>query len=48
MLYQTIYIHMLNHTDIRHADPSVFLRKNCIGIISAGQVYPYHVYGTTN
>ncbi|KAH7883586.1 Rho GTPase activation protein [Phlebopus sp. FC_14] len=36
ILYQTIYVHMLNHTDIRHADPSLFLRKNCIGISSAG------------
>ncbi|KIJ68451.1 hypothetical protein HYDPIDRAFT_46759, partial [Hydnomerulius pinastri MD-312] len=36
ILYQTIYIHMLNHTDIRQADPSMFLRKNCIGISSAG------------
>ena len=26
---------MLNHTDIRYADPSLFLRKNCIGISSA-------------
>ena len=27
---------MLNHTDIRYTDPSLFLRKNCIGISSAG------------
>jgi hypothetical protein len=27
---------MLSHTDIRYADPSLFLRKNCIGISSAG------------
>ncbi|KAF8846384.1 Rho GTPase activation protein [Paxillus ammoniavirescens] len=36
ILYQTIYLHMLSHTDIRHADPSMFLRKDCIGIFSAG------------
>lgn len=36
ILYQTVYLHMLNHTDIRYADPSLFLRKNCIGISSAG------------
>ncbi|KAH7930971.1 Rho GTPase activation protein [Leucogyrophana mollusca] len=36
ILYQTVYIHMLNHTDIRQADPSLFLRKNCLGIYSVG------------
>ncbi|KAG9314364.1 GTPase activating protein [Chiua virens] len=36
MLCQTVYLHLLNHTDIRYADPSLFLRKNCIGISSAG------------
>ncbi|KAF9229284.1 Rho GTPase activation protein [Gyrodon lividus] len=36
ILYQTIYLHMLSHTDIRHADPSMFFRKDCIGIFSAG------------
>ncbi|KIK93739.1 hypothetical protein PAXRUDRAFT_144401 [Paxillus rubicundulus Ve08.2h10] len=36
ILYQTIYLHMLSHTDIRHADPSMFLRKDCIGMFSAG------------
>ncbi|KAF9241382.1 GTPase activating protein [Melanogaster broomeanus] len=36
ILYQTIYLHMLNHTDIRHADSSLFFHKNCIGIFSAG------------
>jgi hypothetical protein len=35
-LHQTVYLHMLSHTDIRYADPSLFLRKNCIGISSAG------------
>ncbi|KAG1749985.1 Rho GTPase activation protein [Suillus paluster] len=37
ILYQTIYVHMLNHTDIRHADSSLFLRKNCVALASAGQ-----------
>ncbi|KAG2366526.1 hypothetical protein BDR07DRAFT_1395750 [Suillus spraguei] len=36
ILYQTIYIHMLNHFDIRHADSSLFLRKNCMALASAG------------
>ncbi|KAF8140258.1 Rho GTPase activation protein [Boletus edulis] len=36
ILCQTVYLHMLNHTDIRYADPSLFFRKNCIGISSAG------------
>lgn len=36
ILYQTIYVHMLNHTDIRHADTSLFLRKNCMALASAG------------
>lgn len=36
ILYQTIYIHMLNHFDIRHADSSLFLRKNCMALTSAG------------
>ncbi|KAF5375031.1 hypothetical protein D9758_000282 [Tetrapyrgos nigripes] len=35
ILYQTIYIHLLNHTDIRHADTSLFLRKNCLSIYCA-------------
>ncbi|KAG1899236.1 Rho GTPase activation protein [Suillus fuscotomentosus] len=37
ILYQTIYIHMLNQFDIRHADSSLFLRKNCLALASAGQ-----------
>ena len=44
ILYQTVYLHMLNHTDIRYADPSLFFRKNCIGISSAGcafLLFPY-------
>lgn len=36
ILYQTIYVHMLNHTDIRLADSSLFLRKNCMALASAG------------
>ncbi|EPQ60641.1 Rho GTPase activation protein [Gloeophyllum trabeum ATCC 11539] len=31
-LYQTIYVHLLNHTDIRPADRSLFYRKDCVGI----------------
>ncbi|KAF9459914.1 Rho GTPase activation protein [Collybia nuda] len=38
ILYQTIYIHLLNQTDIRQADSSLFFRKECIGIYCiAGQ-----------
>jgi hypothetical protein len=48
ILYQTIYIHMLNHFDIRHADSSLFLRKNCMALASAGQVISYPVSGTGN
>ncbi|KAF7306927.1 Elongation of fatty acids protein [Mycena indigotica] len=36
ILYQTLYIHLLNHTDIRLADPSLFFRKDCLGIYSIG------------
>ncbi|KAH8835764.1 GTPase activating protein [Flagelloscypha sp. PMI_526] len=36
ILFQTVYIHLLNQTDIRLADTSLFFRKNCIGIFSAG------------
>ncbi|EAU93112.2 GTPase activating protein [Coprinopsis cinerea okayama7 len=32
ILYQTVYIHLLNQTDIRPADPSLFFRKDCIGL----------------
>ncbi|KAJ7225513.1 GTPase activating protein [Mycena pura] len=36
ILYQTLYIHLLNHTDIRLADSSLFFRKDCLGIYSIG------------
>ncbi|KAF7320342.1 Elongation of fatty acids protein [Mycena kentingensis (nom. inval.)] len=36
ILYQTLFIHLLNHTDIRLADPSLFFRKDCLGIYSLG------------
>lgn len=32
ILYQTLYIHLLNHTDIRQADTSLFFRQNCLSI----------------
>ncbi|KAL4070936.1 GTPase activating protein [Scleroderma citrinum] len=32
ILYQTVSIHKLNHTDVRLADSSMFLRKNCVEI----------------
>ncbi|KDQ63550.1 hypothetical protein JAAARDRAFT_169494 [Jaapia argillacea MUCL 33604] len=38
ILYQSIYVHLLNHTDIRPVDRSLFFRKDCLGIhCSAGQ-----------
>ncbi|KAJ6610911.1 GTPase activating protein [Mycena sp. CBHHK59/15] len=36
ILYQTLYIHLLNHTDIRLADSSLFFRKDCLGIYCVG------------
>ncbi|KAF9044534.1 Rho GTPase activation protein [Hymenopellis radicata] len=35
ILFQTLYIHLVNHTDIRQADTSLFFRKNCLGIYSS-------------
>ncbi|KAG6851059.1 hypothetical protein H0H93_002951 [Arthromyces matolae] len=35
-LYQTVYIHLLNHTDIRQADLSLFEKKDCLSIYSVG------------
>jgi hypothetical protein len=32
VLYQTVHVHLLNQTDIRHADNSLFLRKDGLGI----------------
>ncbi|KAF8973924.1 Rho GTPase activation protein [Flammula alnicola] len=38
ILYQTVYIHLLNQTDIRQTDNSLFYRKDCLGIFCiAGQ-----------
>ncbi|TFK57085.1 Rho GTPase activation protein [Heliocybe sulcata] len=41
-LHQTVYVHQLNHTDIRHADRSLFYRRDCTfppltRIVSSGQ-----------
>ena len=38
ILYQTIYIHLLNQTDIRQTDNSLFYRKDCLGIFSIASV----------
>ena len=32
ILHQTVYIHLLNQTDIRQVHTSLFYRKDCIGI----------------
>ncbi|KAI0068193.1 Rho GTPase activation protein [Artomyces pyxidatus] len=32
ILFQCVYLHLLNHTDIRLADRSLFFRKDCVGI----------------
>ncbi|KAI0322330.1 Rho GTPase activation protein [Amylostereum chailletii] len=37
ILFQSIYVHLLNHTDIRQADRSLFLRDNCLGIHCSSQ-----------
>ncbi|KAJ3515401.1 hypothetical protein NLJ89_g1775 [Agrocybe chaxingu] len=38
ILYQTVYIHLLNQSDIRQAETSLFYRKDCLGIFCiAGQ-----------
>ncbi len=42
ILFQTLYIHLVNHTDIRQADTSLFFRKNCLGIYSSQCVYLKH------
>jgi len=34
ILYQTVYVHLLNQTDIRQTDPSLFYKKDCLGIFS--------------
>ncbi|KAG5647991.1 hypothetical protein DXG03_007025 [Asterophora parasitica] len=36
ILYQTVYIHLLNQTDVRQADSSLFFRKECLGIYCIG------------
>ncbi|GLB36154.1 putative gtpase activating protein [Lyophyllum shimeji] len=36
ILYQTVYIHLLNQTDIRQLDGSLFFRKDCLGIYCIG------------
>ncbi|KAI0361607.1 Rho GTPase activation protein [Trametes cingulata] len=39
ILYRSIYMYLLNHTDIRAVHRSLFDRRNCIGIFSvAGQM----------
>ncbi|TFK30445.1 GTPase activating protein [Coprinopsis marcescibilis] len=32
ILYQTVYIHLLNQSDIRQTDPSLFFRKDCVAL----------------
>ncbi|KAI0308203.1 Rho GTPase activation protein [Multifurca ochricompacta] len=32
ILFQSVHLHLLLHTDIRPADPSLFFRKDCLGI----------------
>jgi hypothetical protein len=41
ILYQTLYIHLLNHTDIRPADTSVFFLKECLGIYCVAYVLAF-------
>ncbi|TFY80721.1 hypothetical protein EWM64_g3290 [Hericium alpestre] len=38
ILFQSVYVHLLNQTDVRYADRSLFFRKDCMGIhCAAGQ-----------
>ncbi|KAF9481431.1 GTPase activating protein [Pholiota conissans] len=38
ILYQTVYVHLLNQTDIRQTDTSMFYRKDCLSVFCiAGQ-----------
>ena len=32
ILFQSVHLHLLLHTDIRPADQSLFFRKDCLGI----------------
>lgn len=32
VLYASIFVHVLNHTDIRHVHRSLFDRKDCLGL----------------
>lgn len=32
VLYASIYVHVLNHTDIRQVHRSLFDRKDCLGL----------------
>ena len=43
ILYQTVYLHLLNQTDIRPADPSLFFRKDCVGLYCIAWVAPVRV-----
>ena len=38
ILYQTVYVHRLRHSDIRRADTSLFQRKDCVGIYRVAYV----------
>lgn len=44
ILYQTVYVHRLRHSDIRHADTSLFQRKDCIGIYRVAYVSLSHKF----
>ncbi|KIY71620.1 Rho GTPase activation protein [Cylindrobasidium torrendii FP15055 ss-10] len=37
ILFQTLAIHLVNHSDIRLIDTSLFFRKHCLGLYSRGQ-----------
>ena len=40
ILYRSIYMYLLNHTDIRAVHPSLFERKNCLAVFSVAYVVP--------
>lgn len=41
ILYRSIYMYLLNHTDIRVVHRSLFEKKNCLAIFSVAYVYPH-------
>ena len=43
ILYRSIYMYLLNHTDIRTVHRSLFERRNCLAIFSVAYVSTFAV-----